>query len=125
MSPLTKAACLIKLLLRLLRLVIQASCQIQLLLKLIKFVMTTEETKKTEQTTAEDNKEIQNDADVDNDADDKDENGQKTTKGEKKFKKAIARMGMKPVDGIDYVTLKTQKDVGKGLNLVHYVHRPA
>jgi nascent polypeptide-associated complex subunit alpha len=34
----------------------------------------------------------------------------KASKGEKKFKKAIGKMGMKPVEGIERVTLKTQKD---------------
>lgn len=34
----------------------------------------------------------------------------KSSKGEKKFKKAIGKMGMKPVEGIERVTLKTQKD---------------
>ena len=91
--------------------------------------MTTEETKKADHTTTETEK--AHDHDHENctdpnhdhaDADDINENGQKATKGEKKFKKAIARMGMKPVDGIDYVTLKTQKDVNSGLILVHYVH---
>lgn len=35
----------------------------------------------------------------------------KASKGEKKFKKAMAKMGMKPVEGITRVTLKTAKNV--------------
>lgn len=43
--------------------------------------------------------------------DDQGEGGaHKASKGEKKFKKAIGKMGMKPVENIERVTLKTQKD---------------
>jgi hypothetical protein len=69
--------------------------------------MTTEEIKET--------KEGENTQQVENDDDNEvDEKGHKTSKGEKKFKKAIAKMGMKPVEGIERVTLKTQKDVRPG-----------
>jgi nascent polypeptide-associated complex subunit alpha len=47
--------------------------------------------------------------DHDHDHDDGDA-AHKASKGEKKFKKAIGKMGMKPVEGIERVTLKTQKD---------------
>lgn len=39
-----------------------------------------------------------------------DEGDHKASKGEKKFKKAIAKMGLKPVEGIERVTFRTQKD---------------
>lgn len=62
------------------------------------------------------------DHDHDHDEDDHDDKNHKASKGEKKFKKAIAKMGMKPVEGIDYVTLRTQKDVYRCFISVHYVH---
>lgn len=40
------------------------------------------------------------------------------SKGEKKFKKAMSKMGMKPVDGITRVTLKTSK------NFILYIDAP-
>lgn len=42
----------------------------------------------------------------------------KASKGEKKFKKAIGKMGMKPVEGIERVTVKTQKD------FIMYIDQP-
>lgn len=42
----------------------------------------------------------------------------KVSKGEKKFKKAMSKMGMKPVDGITRVTLKTSK------NFILYIDGP-
>ncbi len=37
--------------------------------------------------------------------------GGKANRGEKKFKKAMTKMGMKPVTGINRVTIKKSKDV--------------
>jgi nascent polypeptide-associated complex subunit alpha len=42
----------------------------------------------------------------------------RVSKGEKKFKKAMSKMGMKPVDGITRVTLKTSK------NFILYIDGP-
>jgi nascent polypeptide-associated complex subunit alpha len=71
--------------------------------------MATTEEKKPEQTTEHVHDE-NCDHDHDDDHDDDDKSGHKASKGEKKFKKAIGKMGMKPVEGIERVTLRTQKD---------------
>lgn len=42
----------------------------------------------------------------------------RASKGEKKFKKAMSKMGMKPVEGITRVTLKTNK------NFILYIDNP-
>jgi nascent polypeptide-associated complex subunit alpha len=82
--------------------------------------MATTEQKPTEIT--EDKKECGEDCtEHDHDHDDG-EHGEsaahKASKGEKKFKKAIGKMGMKPVEGIERVTIKTAKD------FVMYIDNP-
>ena len=42
-----------------------------------------------------------------------DSSNHRATKGERKFRKAMTKMGMKPVEGITRVTLKTNKNVRK------------
>ena len=50
-----------------------------------------------------------------------DASNHRATKGERKFRKAMTKMGMKPVEGINRVTLKTNKNVSleSSLSLAH------
>lgn len=47
----------------------------------------------------------------------------KANRGEKKFKKAMGKMGLKPVSGINRVTIKKGKGVHLSFILVHDEHR--
>merc|ERR1712203_789108 len=47
-----------------------------------------------------------------------DSSNHRATKGERKFRKAMTKMGMKPVEGITRVTLKTNK------NFILYIDKP-
>ena len=50
------------------------------------------------------------------------EGDHKQTRGEKKFKKAMGKMGLKPVTGINRVTIKRGKAVFFLSNVVRYQH---
>jgi len=52
--------------------------------------------------------EHEHDSDSDDDKDDK-----KSNRGEKKFKKAMSKLGMKPVEGINRVTIRKGKSVNQ------------
>ena len=58
------------------------------------------------------------DHDHDHDHDDGKDGDHKASRGEKKFKKAMMKMGLKPVDNINRVTLKTNK------GMIMYIEEP-
>lgn len=54
----------------------------------------------------------------DSDSGDDVDDGKKGNRGEKKFKKAMNKLGMKPISGINRVTIR------KGKNLLLYIDNP-
>jgi len=75
--------------------------------------MATTEEKPTEITTEKENQKVEDDSSDDEQHDHKHDHdqkdGKKANKGEKKFKKAMSKLGLKPVTGINRVTIKKSK----------------